>query len=166
MDLSTILVVLSGKNKKFGFYFSDKRSISACTSSKFSPLHFHHDLNRNFVFLFLKHKQRVGKNAVKNPLINSCSIPLLIVKNVENFYGVFFFECFEISREFSSIFEYFGGSWNFLSITSVFLNFHERINPNENPDNAVITRLYRIKKIDAHRNVTITTEKYLKLQEF
>ncbi len=27
MDLSTFLVVLSGKNKKNGFYFSDKRSI-------------------------------------------------------------------------------------------------------------------------------------------
>jgi hypothetical protein len=29
-----------------------------------------------------------------------------------------------------------------------------------------ITRLDRIKKIDAHKNVTITTEKYIKLQEF
>jgi hypothetical protein len=27
LDLSTFLVVLSGKNKKIGFYFSDKRSI-------------------------------------------------------------------------------------------------------------------------------------------
>jgi hypothetical protein len=30
----------------------------------------------------------------------------------------------------------------------------------------IITRLNRIKKIDAHKNVTITSEKYLKLQEF
>jgi hypothetical protein len=29
-----------------------------------------------------------------------------------------------------------------------------------------ISRLNRIKKIDAHKNVTITTEKYIKLQEF
>ncbi len=28
--------------------------------------------------------------------------------------------------------------WNMLSITSVLLNFHERIKPNENPANAVI----------------------------
>jgi hypothetical protein len=27
LDLSIFLVVLSGKNKKIGFYFSDKRSI-------------------------------------------------------------------------------------------------------------------------------------------
>jgi hypothetical protein len=27
LDLSTFLIVLSGKNKKNGFYFSDKRSI-------------------------------------------------------------------------------------------------------------------------------------------
>jgi hypothetical protein len=27
LDLSTFLVVLTGKNKKIGFYFSDKRSI-------------------------------------------------------------------------------------------------------------------------------------------
>jgi hypothetical protein len=30
----------------------------------------------------------------------------------------------------------------------------------------IITRLNRIKKIDAHRNGTITAEKYFKLQEF
>jgi hypothetical protein len=30
----------------------------------------------------------------------------------------------------------------------------------------IISRLDRIKKIDAHKNVTITTEKYIKLQEF
>jgi hypothetical protein len=33
LDLSTFLIVLSGKNKKNGFYFSDKRSIGFCFSN-------------------------------------------------------------------------------------------------------------------------------------
>jgi hypothetical protein len=35
LDLSTFLVVLSGQNKKNGFYFSDKRSIASKTKDLF-----------------------------------------------------------------------------------------------------------------------------------
>jgi hypothetical protein len=38
LDLSTFLIVLSGKNKKNGFYFSDKRSIFIYGKKKFDEL--------------------------------------------------------------------------------------------------------------------------------
>jgi hypothetical protein len=82
---------------------------------KFSPLHFHHDLNRNFVFLFLKHKQRVGKIAK----ISTFKILFDFIVNREKCGKILWIFLMNFLKYRGNFFRYFRGFWWSMEFSSL-----------------------------------------------